>query len=158
MSNTRIGDVVARQFDRTWKTLRQAITNMSDEQWRQSDHDWLTPARLAYHIVETADFYSENTPKDFNWGALGGDWEGSPASELPSQQQILDLLDRVQPKVKNWLADINETEWFEAETEFPWTGKTLLDRALYSMRHAQHHVAQINAELRRRDLPCGEWV
>jgi hypothetical protein len=40
----------------------------------------------------------------------------------------------------------------------PWTGGTRLDRAIYSLRHSQHHLGQINAELRRKGVSRGEWA
>lgn len=158
MSDVRIGDVLARQYDRVWGTLRAAISRLSDAQWHQSECDWLAPVRLAYHIVETAEFYSGGSPDGYKWGSLGGDWEGSPAADLPSQKQMLDFIDRVQPAVRKWLVECDDASFLSAEPVFQWTGSTRLDRALYSLRHSQHHLGQINAELRRKGLPRGEWA
>ena len=72
MSNATIGEVVARQYDRVWDTLRDAVSKMSDQQWRTSDCDWLAPIRLAYHLVETAEFYTFSRPEDAP-DAVGGD-------------------------------------------------------------------------------------
>ena len=33
----------------------------------------------------------------------------------------------------------------------------MLDRALYALRHTQHHVGMINTELRRLGVPRPEW-
>ncbi len=158
MSNANIGTVLARQFDRMWGTLREAIPRMSDAQWRQSDCDWLAPVRLAYHLVETADFYRGESSRGFGWGSLGGDWEDSPVDALPTQAEVRALLDRVEPLVRAWLTETADADFLTAEEDFAWTGGTRLDRALYLLRHSQHHLGQINAELRRKDLSPGRWA
>lgn len=34
MSETKIGEIVARQFDRVWESLRDALSKMSDAQYQ----------------------------------------------------------------------------------------------------------------------------
>jgi uncharacterized damage-inducible protein DinB len=155
MSGATIGEVVARQYDRVWGTFRDAISKLSDPQWRTSECDWLAPIRLAYHLVETAEFYSLSSPKD---GAEPLDWDSGATDQLPSQAQLLAYIDRVQPMVREWLTTCSDEAFLSSETEFDWTGGTRLDRAIYSLRHSQHHLGQINAELRRKGLPRGEWA
>ena len=158
MPAATIGEVLARQYDRVWGTLRDAISQLSDEQWRASECAWLAPVRQAYHLVETAEFYGGETSKGYKFGSLGGNWEESPAAELPAQQQVLELIDRVQPRLRRWLTECSDSDFLAEETDFQWTGGTRLDRALYSLRHSQHHLGQINTELRRRGLPRGKWA
>jgi len=158
MSETTIGEIVARQYDRMWTSLRDAIAKLSDQQWRESECDWLAPVRLAYHLIEAADFYGADNVKGFQKGSLGGNWEYSPTADLPSPQQMLGLLDRVQPKMRAWLKGCSDQAFLAEQTDFPWTGETRLDQAIYALRHCQHHLGQINAELRHKGLPRGEWA
>ena len=158
MAVVTIGQTLAEQYDRVWGTLRDALGKMSDQQWRESDCDWLTPVRQAYHIVETAEFYAGAKGQGYKWGSLGGNWEESPSAELPSQAQMLAFLERVQATVRKWLVECGDAEYLLPEAGFAWTGGTRLSRALYSLRHAQHHLGQLNAELRRKGLARGEWA
>ena len=155
MLATTIGEVMARQYDRVWGSFRDAISKFSDAQWRTSDCDWLTPIRLAYHVVETAEFYSRESPKSAKETL---NWDEGPVEQLLAQQQLLEYIDRVQPMVREWLMCCDDKTFLSPEIEFPWTGETRLDHAVYSLRHMQHHLGQINAELRRRGLPRGEWA
>jgi hypothetical protein len=43
------------------------------------------------------------------------------------------------------------------ETFFPWTGSTLLSRALYTLRHTQHHLAELSAELGQHGVNTPDW-
>ncbi|HEY1064882.1 MAG TPA: DinB family protein [Pirellulales bacterium] len=154
MSEGKIGAVVARQYDRMWSSLRDAVSQLSDAEWRTSDCEWLAPIRLAYHLVETAEYYRGASPDD---GAEPLDWDNGPTDALPSQQQLLLYLDRVQASVREWLTTSSDEAFLSPQTVFERTGETLLDRAIYSLRHSQHHLGQINAELRRKGLPRGKW-
>jgi len=154
---TTVGTAIAEQFARAWTMLRSAISNFPAEQWRAGDDAYLIPSRLAYHAVETADFYSRETPEDFPWGQrFGVDWAEASPEQLPTQEQILAYLDDVQPKLDAWLRKAQDTELM-AENTFPWAGRTVLERMLYALRHTQHHIAELNLILRQRDLPSAEW-
>jgi uncharacterized damage-inducible protein DinB len=155
MPDSTIGEVLARQYDRVWNSLRDAVSKLSDQQWRTSDCDWLAPIRQAYHLVDTAEFYTRRSPKE---GDDSLDWANGPIGQLPSQEQLLAFIDRVQPIVREWLTACGDGAFMSAEAEFHWTGGTRLDRAVYSLRHSQHHLGQINAELRRKGLPRGAWA
>jgi len=158
MSEPTIGQIIARQYDRMWDSLRDAIGKMSDRQWRESQCDWLAPVRMAYHLIDAAGFYSADSAEGYQWGSLGGNWEDSPTAELPSQQQMLGLLDRVQAKMRDWLKGSSDQAFLAGIKEFRWTGETRLDQAIYALRHCQHHLGQINAELRHKGLARGEWA
>jgi len=155
MSQLTIGEVLARQYDRVWEMLRDAISQLSDEQWRTSDCEWLAPIRLAYHLVETAEFYRFDDPQEATEPL---NWDEGPTEALPSQAELLAYLDRVQSMVREWLTAGGEGEWLRPDDKYEWTGGTRLDRAVYSLRHSQHHVGQINAELRRKGLRRGKWA
>lgn len=90
-----IADSLKEQFDRGWRMVDATVSETPEDVWRTGGRNYLCPARLAYHIAETAEFY---------------------------------LSDR---------------------DEFPfghrWCGPTLLDLALYVLRHTLHHHGEMNA-------------
>ena len=67
---------------------------------------------------------------------------------------MLGYLARVNARLETWLA---ATDFLAPETVYPWTGASVLSRAMYLLRHCQHHVAELYLELTRRGLPCPEW-
>ncbi len=70
---------------------------------------------------------------------------------------MLVYLEQVEAKVKQWLLKHGDAEFLEDQSICKWTGARVLDRAIYVLRHTQHHTAQINSELRHRGLPRGKW-
>jgi hypothetical protein len=82
------------------------------------------------------------------------DWEEHDSSKLPSQEQLLAYLDQVEMAVASFLseADLNS-----AEAMFRWTGATMLSRAIYNLRHLQHHLAELCLEMHCRGLQAPDW-
>ena len=155
-----IGMALIEHFTRVWETYRAAINDIPEEHWRAGEVDYLIPARLAYHVIGAAEFYARGTPKGIDRAEqrrFGVDWEAATPEQLPTQKQTLTYLDEVQSKVENWLKEASDSKLLSPETEYPWTGGSILGRALYLLRHNQAHLGELNAELRRRDLPRAKW-
>ena len=148
MATSGIAKTLCTQFDCVWGTFRDALSHLDQDQFSAGDIEWLIPRNLAYHIVETADFYSSDCePDGFQWGHFAAG----------NKDQMLAYTEQVEAKVKQWLLKHRDEEFLAGQPICKWTGATVLDRAIYALRHAQHHTAQINSELRRRGLPRGEW-
>lgn len=142
----------------TWGMYEEAIRGIPEEHWRRGEIDHLIPARLVYHALETAEFYSGESPDGFPWGErFGADpWDAQPG-RLPSKGETLEYHREVAEKVRGWLMGLNDSQLLSEETSFPWTGSTVLGRALYLLVHYRQHLGEINGELRRRGLPRIEW-
>jgi hypothetical protein len=147
------------QFGRTWQELRNAVMKTSSEEWRRGTDDYLIPARLAYHILFTADMYATHMGyeeyKPHRKYKL--DWENAPVDELPSREALFTLVNETEVTVKQWLIDLGDEGLLRDEDKYPWTGERILDRALYALRHNQWHIGELNAILRARDLEPVEW-
>lgn len=153
-----IAESLSNAFARTWEMYRSAINDIPEEHWRSGDDGYLIPARLAYHVFEAAEFYSGKTPKGFEWGhRFGADWEGATTEQLPTEEQALAYLEEVRERVDTWLRGMSDSDLLSHDSEFLWTGSSFLDRALYLLQHNRQHIGEINAELRRRELPRVHW-
>lgn len=148
-----------KHSDRTWSMWRNAINNIPDAAWRRGDVDYLIPVRHACHVLETAEFYLGDLPADqYPWGSsYHGDWEGSPAEDLPDRATTLALLEKITAFADARLAAMTDELLLAPDHVFPWTGGTRLATMLYLLRHNQHHLGEMHAELRRRDIPRAAW-
>ncbi len=45
----------------------------------------------------------------------------------------------------------------EPEKLHPWTGQTRMCKMLYVLRHTQHHLGEVTAELSRRGIKAAAW-
>lgn len=154
MNTNSTNAVLLRQFNRSWQMFEEVVRQFPAETWRSDEIDYQIPARKAYHIVEGADFLIGTTP-EFEWGyRFGGDWEGMKPEDLPSQEAMLTYLEEINPKVEAWLLDL---DLMASDEAFPWPGGTLLDRALYLLRHNQHHIGELWAACKQHDLDLPKW-
>jgi hypothetical protein len=155
MNADSINQSLADQFRRTILMFENAVRAYPASEWRRGDLPYLRPAGLAYHLADTMAFYISGRPDDpSGWEQLGMDWETPDADALPDQAILLGYLGRVKTRLETWLA---ESDFLAEECLYPWTGPNVLGRAMYLLRHNQHHVAELYLELHRRGLPCPEW-
>jgi hypothetical protein len=147
------------QFGRTWQELRRALTQTPAEEWRTGSDDYLVPARLAYHILFTADMYTTHMGyeeyKPHRRYTI--DWENAPIEELPARDELFTMTNETEVTVKEWLIDLGDEGLLRSEEKYPWTGERVLDRALYTLRHNQWHIGELNAILRARGVAHVAW-
>lgn len=148
-------EALADQFMRTLSMFRNAVNTFPEETWLEGDTLYQRPAGLALHITQTVDFYSALKPGERQDDDLASvNWQNRDSSKLPSQEELLRFLDRVEERLANF---ITKSDLGASEEIFPWTGFTVLSRALYSLRHIQHHLADMAMELQRRGLRPPAW-
>jgi hypothetical protein len=150
-----LAEALADQFLRTLVMLRAAIDTFPEDAWREGETLYQRPAGLALHIAQTMDFYSALKQGENSGDSLSQvNWEERDASKLPSQKELLRYLDVVEERMADFIAN---ADLQASETLFPWTGFTTLSRALYTLRHTQHHLADMAMELQRRELRPPSW-
>lgn len=146
MDQAQLSKSLGDQYKRCLHMFRRALEKFSDAEWRKGEQLDRRPAALAYHTLETIDFYTgERTADEFPWGErFGADWETDDPARLPSLEQIQTYLQEMDEKLARWL---EEADFSGPETVFKWTGRTTLERGLYLLRHTQHHVGELSREL-----------
>jgi uncharacterized damage-inducible protein DinB len=149
-----LAEALADQYMRALAMFRNGVKACPAEEWRKGDTPCQRPAGLALHLVESIEFYSALKTGEGPSGRFDVDWEEKDASKLPSQDEILSYLDEVEEKLAGFLAAADLTA---PEELFRWAGSTMLSRAVYSLRHAQHHLAEMSHELHGRGHKGPEW-
>jgi hypothetical protein len=148
-------EALADQFVRALSMLRDAVKAFPAAEWRKGDTPYQRPAGLALHVVEAIDDYAVLKPGESGQGRrVNVDWEEKDSAKLPSQDETLAYLEEVERRLARFLtnADLTATEEL-----FRWTGSTLLSRMGYTLRHTQHHLAEMCLELHRRGHKAPQW-
>lgn len=143
MQEKAIIEEIVDQFDRTWKMMRETITGFTDSSWVNTGVDYLVPARIAYHTLETIEYYiGDKSSKEFPWRAkFAGDWETMDKDRLPTQDQVLRYMEDIGSGLVKWL---DASDFSEKNDTFGGTGKTRLGHVLYILRHTLHHHGEMN--------------
>ena len=160
--NNRIEPVLSQEYQRSWHILRQAIGSISDEYWITTAKEW-SFSWTVYHIIETADFYSQNTPENMEWGKNAGiNWE-TDTDEIINQKKsqitkkhLLKYLETIENRVIKLFEDINDDGLFGTDG---FNGGTLviLEKLLYLLRHNMFHIGELNKVLRDSNCQRISW-
>ena len=148
------------QFKRQWKTLRDLIVDLPDDQWMTGELVHLVPGRLIYHILAGAEVYARSsTYEEYkSHQVFFLDWQVAASQELPNRQKTITYLEDMEKSANGWLDSLGDEGLLSTNEGFEWTGSKKIGRAVYLMRHTQNHIGELNAELRRRGLNRGKWA
>jgi hypothetical protein len=147
------------QYGAAIDTLENAIRGCPADLWGQ-------PARLpfwycAYHTLFWLDLYLSGAIEGFLPPPPYGLEELDPAGVLPprvySQAELLEYLEHCREKAFTAIGELNE----ESATRSCRIGRgqgTYVELLLYTMRHVQHHSAQLNLILRQTIDSAPGWV
>jgi hypothetical protein len=153
-------DGIWNQFGAAIDTLEDAVRACPDDLWgdrsRQPEY-WY----LVYHTLFFLDFYLSESPEGFRPPAPFTLAELDPAGILPervySKDELLAYLDHGRRKCRATIASLTEERSRERRT-FGRVEGSLTESLLYSLRHVQHHAAQLHLILRQTMDATPGWV
>ncbi len=140
-------DGLLDQFDRSLDMLREVIENIPAEKWLTGFSKTFVPAMIAYHAVESLDFYfSGETEDEFRWGyRFRGPWWETEPEEWPTKEETIAYLDEVAEKVKAYFEGTTDADLAEGFDLYEWSGGMVLAHLVYALRHTMHHQGQLVA-------------
>jgi hypothetical protein len=149
MNRTLIDKALASQYAGALEMLRSAILRSPPEIWDSPAHENRT-WRLAYHALWAARFYLGASPEaHVPWSgaiegaeSLGGSWEAEGAVQVDgvhSPEELIAFLDVLLTEIPAAIAALP----FESPCGFDWYPLNRLELHINSIRHTQHHTAQI---------------
>jgi tetratricopeptide (TPR) repeat protein len=148
-------EALADQFLRALSMLRAAVATCPEGEWRSGETLYQRPAGLALHIAQTIDLYSTVKAGQGSGDPLSNiSWEERDSERFPPPGEFLRYLDVAEQRLAHFLTT---SDLMADESLFNWTGSTQLSRALYMLRHTQHHLADLAMELKRRGMRPPDW-
>jgi hypothetical protein len=63
----------------------------------------------------------------------------------------------IRATVEERLTKLDDAALLEPEKVHPWAGETRMGKMLYVLRHGQHHLGEMSAELSRRGIKGAIW-
>ena len=150
---------VKEQWARAWAMWEDMIRSIPDDEWMKGDIDYLIPARHLIHVAVGDDVFSSDAPFDeydnLQWFGVG-EW-GTPPGQLPGKGAALEKLADIKATVAARFARLDDAALLEPEQVHPWAGQPRVGKLLYNLRHIQHHLGEVNAELIRRGIKGVDW-
>jgi len=146
--------VLKSQYHAALAMLRDAIEQCPDAEWSSRDHKnafW----QVAYHVLFFAHLYLQQNETTFVlWSQHHGDGDGTRDAPY-SKAQVLEYWSFVDQGVDG-AVDLLDLE--SPESGFSWYNMSKLEHQLVSIRHVQHHSAQLADRLRSAADIGIKWV
>jgi DinB superfamily len=148
------------QFGASIDMLENAIIACPDQVWGDQ-LEFSAFWYIAYHTLFFLDYNASPSPNDFQPLEPFTLSEFDPAGAFPpkaySKAELLRYLEFGREKVRAFIAGLTETtmqqRWVNEYRDF-----SFLELMLHSMRHVQHHAAQLYMLLRQRTDSAPNWV
>lgn len=157
-----IRDVVRSQYSAALEMLRQAVVACPESLW-DAPEDQVRCWQLAYHALFFTHLYLQTALGDFHaWAKHRDSHElldtppaGPEQQRTPySQAEILEYLAVCQRQVDEQTARLQP----EADSGFHWLPFSKLELQIYTIRHLQHHTAELMERLGSRTHVEIDWV
>ncbi len=162
-------DALKSQYHASLEMFKEAVNRCPDELWLETSHVnafW----QVAYHTLHYVHMYLQPNLKSFQpWAEhqanvqypnsfAGPSKAGSNLPLIPepyTKTQVLKLL-----TVCDDLVDtaIDSFDLLDKQSGFPWYTCTKLEHQIISIRHLQHHTAQLGDRLRGVTGSGLEWL
>ncbi len=166
MDNQAIVAILASQYKASLGMLRQAVERVPEELWNNEDYNnpnW----QIAYHVVWGVKFYLGATSESYvafenaieGAESLGGsqDWENPDAGVVVEGFHTKDELISFISSLEAELLPAIEALPLEAPSGFEWYPYSRLELHVNSIRHIQHHTAQLIERLKAKGIDGFTW-
>lgn len=153
-------DLLSSQLGATIDMLENALLACPDDLWSDRSRQpefWY----MVYHTLFFLDLYLSGTLEGFAPPAPFNLDEIDPAGILPerpyTKDELLAYLQHGRRKARATLDALTD-EKARQRCEFDWLEATFAELILCSIRHVQHHAAQLNLILRQTTDSAPGWV
>lgn len=149
--------ILWKQFGATIDMLENALLTCTDELWDTDSKFWYT----AYHTLFYLDYYLTEEPENYMPPPPFTLSEIDPSGIMPdrvySKNELLIYLKFCREKCHSLIEALTDQRaskrWINEFKNY-----SVLEILLYSMRHTQHHVGQLNLLLRQGINDAPRWV
>ena len=160
---TQWNEVIWGQFGAAIDSLERAIVACPEEVWndRPKEPGYWDYWYLVFHTLFWLDYYLSDPVEGFKPPAPFTLDEFDPAGIIPerpyTKAELQSYLEHGRAKCRKMMMAMTEEKARERR-KFGSVEGTIAELHLYSMRHVQHHTAQLNLILRQRIDSAPGWV
>ncbi|WP_313191734.1 DinB family protein [Sphingobacterium sp.] len=164
MEYSSVIKILLSQYRAALGMLRDVTEKVPDTEW--NSHEYNNPNwQLIYHTIWSSKLYLSASYETFvpfakaieGAESLGGDkdWENSEVEVvgLNSKQEVLEFIQEVEQNLESSLTLLP----LEADSGFEWYPYSRLELHINTIRHIQHHTAQIIERLKAKGITGFPW-
>ncbi len=164
IKQSTITTVLLEEFKDTCDKIRLAIDNMDESIWNIKTNKW-SYAKNLYHIIETIEFYSYDSPKDMETrGELGIKTANKTNEEIENELKtkhkefFYNYLEQVQKLIITTIAQKKTEEFIKPDLFEEFGFKSCYHKYSYVLRHSMIHAGELNKTLRDLGKTRIKWL
>jgi hypothetical protein len=151
--------LIGQQFGAALEMLENAVNACPEDQWDRHSKFWY----LAYHTTFWTDYYLSDTPMENDYRppqpfTLSEFQDGELPPKIYTKAEVLAFLDHGRKRLQRQLTDNTADDLLQKRFTSEYKSFSLFELLLYSMRHVQHHTAQLNLLIRQGGNTPPDWV
>jgi len=152
--------IIWQQFGAAIDTLANAIDACPDDLWDDRSKKWEYWYRVS-HTLFWLDYYLSDPDEEFTPPEPFGLEEMDPAGVMPprtyTKEELRTYLEHGRKKCQTTIEALTDEQACK-KIRFRKGDLNFAELLLYSLRHVQHHAAQLNLILRRETDSAPGWV
>ncbi len=152
-------DILKRQFEPSWVMLEKTIDAWPDELWATADLNEPPAWQVLVHILTGMEYWMQPEPGKYTAPKFDKGVNtnlGEPSEEVLTKKELKEYFNKVRKSIDAYFAQLSEQLLQEASVAYDqWTN---LDVIIENIRHAQHHLGQLNARLKTTGHLPVEWA
>jgi hypothetical protein len=140
--------------------VAETVGQFEPEQWIEGVDFFQVPAKIAYHIVDTLDYYFREEPGgEYTWGhRFGGGWWKLADDDQPSPAKVLAYLAQVEARIDQHFAVLEDDDLVAPFDKAREHGETRLGHYVYALRHTMHHHGALSLLSLSQGNEPGSWM
>jgi hypothetical protein len=161
--SNQLVNILKDQWSRVWDMWEELIHIIPADEWGKGEVGYLAPARHVIHALDCAYVLTgdlsleEYDPSEWYGAKVEENPFEIPAEILWGKETALERLNETRGILEDRFSGLDAESLLEPEEVHPWSGQTQMDKMLYVLRHTQHHLGAVEAEMCRRGLRAAIW-
>ena len=146
----RVTEPILREYQSAFKSFRETIAIIPDDEWTRGDKPGQIPVRLACHALFALDAKSggHQVKASTRFGAPVGTFSRVVSQEAyPNRQAVLAYIDDLEKQTLAWVIETARKALSGAAKQ-----PSPLNAVLYYLRHTIVHLANLRWEMDRRGM------
>ena len=164
MSNQKsinVRTILRSRFKGLWEHFHQLTDKIPEDRLHEGEESWQI-SWVLYHMIETAEFYYQNSPDMMKWGRRAGlDWKKNTEDEIRKRKKDInkDMLQEyaqeIEKKIEDYLEQTTDAALLEKDG-FEYFD-SVVGKLIYLLQHNHYHIGELASILRSMDAERFKW-
>ena len=160
-TNRKLSSILNNQFKGFWEHFHQILDKIPNDRLHDGEENWTT-CWILYHLIETAEFYYQDSPEKMKWGKKAGfDWKKNTKEEINKKMSLVtkeilrEYAREIENRIEKHLNQMLDTDLLKKD-DFEWFD-SILGKLIYLLQHNHFHMGELAQKMREMGGEKFKW-